>query len=92
MYWRYTDVARGGFGYNRRLLRRGIQRRRGGHGRVREKVGGRWVGRGWQVEKRAAVRAAAVGRHRDRRRCSIHDVNFARVCGCTLHDRVESNR
>lgn len=37
-------------------------------------------------------RTAAVGRHRDRRRCSIHDVNFARVCGCTLHDRVESNR
>jgi len=52
MYWRYTDVARGGFGYNRRLLRRGIQRRRGGHGRVREKVGGRGVG-GRRVEKRA---------------------------------------
>lgn len=87
MYWRYTDVERGGFGYNRRLLRRGIQRRRGGgHGRVREK-GGR---SGWRVEKRERV--AAVGRHRDRRRCSIHDVNFARVCGCTLHDRVESNR
>ena len=52
----------------------------------------RVAGDGWWVEKRERV--AAVGRHRDRRRCSIHDVNFARVCGCgcTLHDRVESNR
>lgn len=47
-------------------------------------------GRHRRVEKQERV--AAVGRHRDRRRCSIHDVNFARVCGCTLHDRVESNR
>jgi len=50
----------------------------------------RVAGGGWRVEKQERV--AAVGRHRDRRRCSIHDVNFARVCGCTLHDRVESNR
>lgn len=58
----------------------------------RRLAGGGWEEGGRRVEKRAMVRVAAVGRHRDRRRCSIHDVNFARVCGCTLHDRVESNR
>lgn len=59
----------------------------------RRLAGGGWDegGRHRRVEKQERV-AAAVGRHRDRRRCSIHDVNFARVCGCTLHDRVESNR
>lgn len=54
------------------------------------KEGGSEAGRhrSWGV----GGRRSAVGRHRVRRRCSIHDVNFARVCGCTLHDRVESNR
>lgn len=32
------------------------------------------------LEKRERADGAVVGRHRDRRRCSIHDVNFARVC------------
>lgn len=101
------ETRRRGFGYNRRLLRRrrgGGHGRVREQGR-RQRKG---VDRGWLVATVAAGRqaagrqrqagtirgweVAAVGRHRDRRRCSIHDVNFARVCGCTLYDRVESNR
>lgn len=107
MYWRYTDVARGALVIIEGCFEGGLKggrvvdtdecERRVAGGVVGGVVGGRHR----RVEKRirrfeekggGGEELAAVGRHRDRRRCSIHDVNFARVCGCTLHDRVESNR
>lgn len=99
MYWRCTDVASAGVSV---IIEGCFEGGFKGGGAVDtdecEEEGegegeGEGVGRGWQSPGGLrSGRVAAVGRHRDRRRCSIHDVNFARVCGCTLHDRVESNR